>query len=51
MQQCGIYEQLITQLLTSRLGHELFYVGGHTLARSSTKHKAPLNMSVRMPFE
>lgn len=27
MQQCGIYEQLITQLLTSRLDRERFYVG------------------------
>ena len=31
MQQCGIYEQLITQLLTSRLDRERFYVGERQL--------------------
>ena len=31
MQQCGIYEQLITQLLTSRLDREHFYVGERQL--------------------
>ncbi len=31
MQQCGIYEQLITQLLASRLERERFYVGERQL--------------------
>ena len=31
MQQCGIYEQLITQLLASRLDRDRFYVGERQL--------------------
>lgn len=31
MQQVGIYEQLITQLIRSRLNHDKFYIGERTL--------------------
>ncbi len=31
MQQCGIYEQLITQLLASRLDRSHFYIGERQL--------------------
>ena len=31
MQQIGIYEQLITQLVESRLNREKFYVGERSL--------------------
>ncbi len=31
MQQIGIYEQLITQLVASRLNHDKFYIGERTL--------------------
>lgn len=36
MQQVGIYEQLITQLITSRIDRKLFYVGERELNSGDT---------------